>query len=507
MYRRLIVIVLGILLMTNLKANIQVTTHQGKLEGFETEDSFAYLGIPYAAAPVGDLRWRAPQSAPTWKGLRSAKDYGPDCAQAPFPPDAAPIRTAPSEDCLYLNVWQPKATEQGKLQPVMVWIHGGGFVNGGASPAVYSGERFARDGIVLVSINYRLARFGFFAHPLLVDEGYGGNFGFLDQIAGLEWVQSNIEQFGGDPNRVTIFGESAGGMSVHALLQSPLARGLFQQAIIQSGGGRERTLPTPSLAQGATIGAQFINELGVSVSTASELRALPTESIVAGLNMMTMGSQTLSGPMIDGQTLLGSPIDAASAGLHAPVPVMIGANSADGFPFIQDKSKVFSSFGNLESQARALYDPDGTTSGMIVATATSADAMMIEPARAVARTLADKQPVWLYRFGYAVPQFAKAMGGAPHATEIPYAFDTVDFRKGLNLPEMIPEEAPVARLMHQYWVNFARTGDPNGAEVPTWPKATATTDDVQVLDGQGARHSPDPLKQRLDFVMGRAAPQ
>lgn len=493
--------------MTNLKANTVVTTQHGKLEGFETRDSLAYLGIPYAAAPVGELRWRAPQAVADWEGLRSAKAYGPDCAQAPFPPDAAPIRTTPSEDCLYLNVWRPKTAAPDELQPVMVWIHGGGFVNGGASPAVYSGERFARDGIVLVSINYRLARFGFFAHPLLVDEGYGGNFGFLDQIAALQWVQSNIEQFGGDPDRVTIFGESAGGMSVHALLQSPLARGLFQRAIIQSGGGRERTLPTPSLAKGAAIGAQFVSELAVSVSTAKELRALRTDLIVAGLNMMTMGSQTLSGPMIDGQTLLGSPIVAAKADLHAPVPVMIGANSADGFPFIQDKSKVFSSFGELEPQARALYDPDGTTSGMIVATATSADAMMIEPARAVARTLADKQPVWLYRFGYAVPQFAEAMGGAPHATEIPYAFDTVDLRQGLNLPEMIPEEAPVARLMHQYWVNFARTGDPNGAEVPSWPRSTSTTDSVQILNGEGAKHLVDPLKQRLDFAEQRAASQ
>jgi para-nitrobenzyl esterase len=209
-----------------------VSVAQGTLVGAEEGAVASFKGIPYAAPPVGDLRWRAPQPVAGWTGPRDATQYGHDCAQAPFPPDAAPIRTQPAEDCLYLNVWKPAGAAANARLPVMVWIHGGGFVNGGTSPAVYSGAAFARDGVVLVSLNYRLGRFGFFAHPALKAEGLGGNFGFLDQIAALKWVQANVAAFGGDPANVTVFGESAGGMSMHMLLQSPLARGLFARAII-----------------------------------------------------------------------------------------------------------------------------------------------------------------------------------------------------------------------------------------------------------------------------------
>jgi para-nitrobenzyl esterase len=469
-----------------------VPTQAGKISGATTNDVTVFKGIPYAAPPIGDNRWRAPQPVNAWSGERDATSFGADCAQTPFPPDFYPIATTPREDCLFLNVWKPTSAKANAKLPVMVWIHGGGFVNGGSSPAVYSGEKFARDGVVFVSLNYRLGRFGYFAHPALEKEGFGGNFGFLDQIAALKWVQANIAAFGGDPARVTVFGESAGGMSVHMLLQSPLARGLFQQAIIESGGGRDRTLPMSTVALAAKAGSGFAPGLD-----ATQLRALPAEQVTGNLNMMTMSQPGYSGPMVDGRTILGSSLDAINAGLYAAVPVIVGANSADGFPFVTDKDKIFAAYGKQEAEARKLYDPNGTVPGLELATQTSADRMFVEPARAVARALGKRQPVYLYRFSYAVPEIAKSMGGAPHASEIPYVFDTLAARQG-KAP--LPEEIAVAALTHKYWVNFAKTGKPDGKGVAPWPSADAGTTNVQIIDAAGSRNVADALMARLDFV-------
>ena len=479
----------------------QVTTTSGPVVGTTSGAISAFKGIPYAAPPVGENRWRAPQPVAAWTRPRDASHYANDCAQARFPPDAAPIATTPSEDCLYLNVWKPAATKAGAKLPVMVWVHGGGFVNGGSSPAVYSGENFARDGVVFVSLDYRLGRFGFFAHPGLAAEGSGGNFGFLDQIAALNWVRANIAAFGGDPDRVTVFGESAGGMSMHMLLQAPAARGLFAQVAIESGGGRDSTLPMPSLESAAKTGEAFAP--GASVA---DLRAIPADRITGNLSMMTMSQPGYSGPMIDGRTMLRSPIDAAQAGLDAKVPVLVGANSADGFPFMTDKAKIMAAFGADADKARALYDPSGSATGLALAVSTSADSMMIEPSRAIARALAARQPVYLYRFAYGRGKFADMLGGAPHASEIPYVFDTVGYRKD---PVVAAEETPVATLTHRYWVNFAKTGRPDSAgKVPAWPAVIPGDQTVHLIDGAkdggGARHAQDPLRTRLDFTEQRA---
>ncbi len=470
-----------------------VTVAQGTLVGAVEGTVASFKGIPYAAPPVGDLRWRAPQPAAAWSAPRDATQYGHDCAQAPFPPDAAPIRTQPAEDCLYLNVWKPAGAAANARLPVMVWVHGGGFVNGGTSPAVYSGAAFARDGIVLVSLNYRLGRFGFFAHPALKAEGLGGNFGFLDQIAALKWVQANVAAFGGDPANVTVFGESAGGMSMHMLLQSPLARGLFARAIIESGGGRDGTMLMPTMARAAKMGAAFAP--GVD---AAGLRALPEEKVTGNLSMMTMDQPGYSGPMVDGQTVLGAANDGAAAGIYAPVPVLIGANSADGFPRVTDKAAIFASYGADADKARALYDPQGTATGLVVGTMTSADRMFIEPARAVARLLASRQPVYLYRFAYAHPEPLAAMGGAPHASELPYVFDSLP---GRTQPKAIPAEQPVADMTHKLWVAFAKTGRPDGLPgLSPWPQVTPTDTTVHVIDATGAHQVEDPYRARLDFV-------
>ncbi len=475
----------------------QVAIGPGAVRGTVNGDVAAFLGIPYAAPPTGPNRWKPPQPPMQWTGERDATKHAPDCAQAPFPPDAAPIRTTASEDCLYLNVWAPKGAKPGARLPVMVWIHGGGFVNGGTSPAVYSGANFARDGVVLVSLNYRLGRYGFFAHPGLAEEGYGGNFGFLDIIAGMRWVQRNVGEFGGDPANVTVFGESAGGMAVHMLLHSPQARGLFAKAIVQSGGGRERAMPMASMAQAAAAGARF-----APGASAADLRSLPAARLTGDLSLARMAQADYSGPMADGRTVLGAPIDAARAGLFADVPIMIGATSADGFPGTEDKAMVFAGFGPDAERARKVYDPRGDKDGFVLATDTSADAAMIEPARAIARTLAPRQPVWLYRFSYQMPgEWARRVGGAPHASEIPYVFDTVAARA----EPMVPGEAGVATLTHRYWVNFAKCGTPDcGGGVPAWPRATADTTRVQIIDGDGGRHVQDPFTARLDFAEERA---
>ncbi|MCE7988551.1 MAG: hypothetical protein DYG89_45920 [Caldilinea sp. CFX5] len=225
--------------LTTAASTTLVQIDAGPIEGAIADDVLVFKGIPYAASPIGALRWRAPQPVPPWPDVRPATAFGNDCMQAPG--EAEPIQTTPDEDCLFVNVWRPAQGTPDDTLPVLAWIHGGGFVGGGTSIPYYDGSAFARQGIVVVTFNYRLGRFGFFAHPALLaaQEGPVGNFGYMDQIAALQWIQSNIAAFGGDPARVTLMGESAGGASVLTLLTSPMTKGLFHQAMIMSGGGRQ----------------------------------------------------------------------------------------------------------------------------------------------------------------------------------------------------------------------------------------------------------------------------
>ncbi|MGV1683865.1 carboxylesterase/lipase family protein [Sphingopyxis sp. NJF-3] len=483
-----------------------VKADAGAVQGVAEGQSIVYRGIPFALPPVGDLRWRAPQPAHRWSEVRVADQFGPDCMQIPYKADAAPLGVKPSEDCLYLNVWTPTKPSSAK-RPVMVWIYGGGFVNGGSSAPVYSGRAFAESGVVFVSFNYRLGRFGFFAHPALTREAAGaptGNFAILDQIAALKWVQDNIAAFGGDPNNVTIFGESAGGGSVHALATTPLAKGLFAKAIAMSGGGRDLMGPPSTAAQAEAIGAAFAGTKGVtgdSADTLTALRALPADAVMNGLNLMSLfgpSAKDFTPLYIDGQ-IVRRRVDAAyAAGDGAAIPMMIGANDADGFFFGGGLDQAYAPLAGVRAEAEKVYDPEGRKDAMRIGVAVSADMMFLEPARHVARIIAGRgQPVFTYRFGY-VPEYLRAkMPGAFHASELPFVFGTVDVRHGAAT---VPADRAAARLVHDYWVNFAKTGVPSATGGGRWSPYRTATDNVMIFDATGAHEEPDPIRARLDFV-------
>jgi para-nitrobenzyl esterase len=496
-----------------------VKTDAGPIAGKFADGVVAYKGIPYAAPPVGDLRWRPPQAPKAWTALRVADQYSNDCMQNPFPSDAAPLGTPPAEDCLYLNVWTPAKPGKAPL-PIMVWIHGGGFVNGGSSPAVYDGSHFARRGIVFVSMNYRLGRFGFFAHPALTAEnpkGPLGNYAFLDQIAALQWVKRNATAFGGDVGNVTIFGESAGGGSVNTLMISPLAKGLFHKAIVESGGGRARGVismrhirdTTPGGPPSAeALGAAFADKAGAKGEgppLLTALRSLPAAAIVNGMNLMNQQPDTYSGPMVDGQIVPSEAEPAFRAGQQARIPYMIGANSREfGFiPLPPDRTDaLFAAFGDDKEKAFRAYDPQGKGDKGEIGVQLISDQAMVEPARLLARLTAKTQPTWSYRFSYVASSLRASQKGALHATEIPFVFGTVRAKyEGATTPE---DEA-MGEVMNAYWAAFARGGDPNGEARPKWPAYTADQDVVMDFAVAGPAANPDPWRARLDFVERMAA--
>ena len=487
----------------------EVRTKSGVVAGAVANGVVSWKGIPYAAPPVGELRWRAPQPVAPWTGVRAATEYAHDCMQLPFPSDAAPLGTPPAEDCLYVNVWAPEKPASAKL-PVMLWIHGGGFVNGGSSPSVYDGSAFARRGVVLVSLNHRLGRFGFFAHPALTRESPNepvGNYGYLDQIAALRWVKDNVAAFGGDPGNVTIFGESAGGGSVNTLLASPLARGLFHKAIVESGGGRAGGLMAPrNLSEAEAVGVAFAKLAGVTGDDAAALaalRKLPPADLVRGLNLMTMGQQrdTYAGPMVDGKIVTEEPETAFRAGRQAKVPYLVGANNREfGFMPLPPAAVdgMLARFGADKDKVVAAYDPDQSGKMGEVGVGLMSDGAMVEPARLLARLAsASGQPTFEYRFSYVASSIRSDTKGALHATEIPFVFETVPAKYG---EAKTAEDESIAAAMNGYWVSFARTGDPNGEGRPKWPAYSAKDDILMDFGVGGPQAKPDPWKARLDLV-------
>jgi para-nitrobenzyl esterase len=509
-------------------APVQTTTvvklESGELRGVVGDGVASFKGIPYAAPPVGELRWRPPQPAAPWTGVRQAAEFGADCMQGRFgPPPAAgaPGPPAPSEDCLFLNVWRPASATSGAKLPVMVWIHGGGFVFGSGSFPMTSGAQFAKHGVVLVSLNYRLGRFGFFAFPALSrerPEEAKGNYAYMDQIAALQWVKRNIAAFGGDPANVTIFGFSAGGVSVHSLLASPMARGLFQKAIAESGGSRDSVLTARPLREDGvdpnypvsaeTIGLTFARSMGIEgadPAALARLRALRAEQVLqgapapAGANAPSIETT----PILDGKLVTETAETAYKAGRQPSVPLLLGSNSADTAGNrikATTKEQLFARYGQWSAQAKAAYDPDGSGDlGALIAKAND-DFGQAEPARFAANAFAAKgSPVYLYRFSYVQSAMREqSRAGAPHGGEIAYVFDTLSAGRG-GAPT--PEDLAVARMAHSYWVNFARTGDPNGPGLPPWPRHDPGKDLIFDFrpDGSGGA-GPDPRKARLDVT-------
>jgi para-nitrobenzyl esterase len=497
-----------------------VAVESGTLEGVVSGGVLSFKGVPFAAPPVGDFRWMPPQPAASWVGTRSADAYGPDCFQKPIEGDAAPLGSTLSEDCLYLNIWRPAEGGPGDKLPVMIWIHGGGYVNGGSSAAVFDGSAFARQGIVLVSINYRLGRFGYFAHPALTAASPRplGNYGTMDQIAALQWVQRNIAAFGGDPARVTIFGESAGGGSVLDLLASHPDEGLFHQAAVLSGGGRaflgglKLTEPSGPRHSAEELGVEFARRFGIT-DTGPEglaaLRRLSAEDIRGDLNMVALFAEEIlffvnlryqGGPAIDGTAVKGIPADVFRAGEAARVPLIIGATSADiGVSIPWTRRGVFAPFEAEGDAARAIYDPDGGRPFRELRAEVEGDRTMQEPARFIARRMAASgAPAWRYRFGYVAESEAAPGKGAGHASEIPFLFDTLDARFGDKATD---RDRAMAKAVNAYFANFAKGGDPNGAGLPGWPKADPAGSEMMIFTPDGIPVAgPDPWTARLDVV-------
>jgi len=500
---------------------LDVAVAGGQVRGVNEGEVLAWKGIPFAAPPVGELRWRPPQPVPAWAGVLNADRFKSDCAQEPFPADDAPLRVTPDEDCLGLNLWKP-AHAAGAPLPVLVWIYGGGFVNGGSSPAVYDGSAFAKNGIILVSFNYRLGRFGFFAHPALSAEARErgeplANYGYLDQIAALKWIQDNIAAFGGDPNNVTIFGESAGGTSVLHLLSTPMAAGLFHKASVLSGGGRGSLLGSLHLNQpgndgglsAEAVGLVFANKHGIEGEDAqalAALRALPAEALIDGLNLATLwqADETyVGGPILDGGIVFQTPQQALESGSWNQMPVLVGSTSADlGFPPAGDKAALFARFGANAQRAREAYDPGGDAPLETVRALMAMDQTMGEPPRFMSRQVsAQGLPAYFYRFSYVAESMrAEWTGGAPHASELPFVFNTVNARYGDDLTEADRQTAEAA---NRYWSNFAKTGNPNLPEVsglPEWPRHDATGNIVLDFTLEGPKALSDPWAARLDVI-------
>jgi para-nitrobenzyl esterase len=478
---------------------------QGDLTGVTEGKVESFKGVPFAAPPVGDARWRPPGPAPAWSGVKAADAFGPICMQAQRPG----FSQAMSEDCLTLNVWRPAGAKAGDKLPVMVWIYGGGFIFGGSPAPIYDGTHFAEDGVILVSFNYRVGKFGFFAHPAL-DKGPGpvANYGLMDQIAALKWVKRNIAAFGGDPANVTMFGESAGAISVNYLMGSPAAHNLFDKAISESGFGRSEPRPLKGADRSAeALGEAFAAANGIKGeddAAAKALRALPASALGAPTRL---GDPSFAGISLDGQIVTQGIAEAFVKGEEAHVPYMEGGNSYEAslFPQIADNPGPEIARLGEPAKVEAAY---GGKPGPEVAREILTDTMITEPDRHLARQMARQGlPAYVYHFSYVATGLRDTsfgQFGASHGSEISYVFGTlrdtpINFG-GREIPAATPEDHTISKAMHAYWVAFAKTGSPDSAGGPAWPRYEVASDEVIQFgeDGVHLRHDFD--KARLDLI-------
>ncbi|MBN1464668.1 carboxylesterase family protein [candidate division KSB1 bacterium] len=470
-----------------------VRTLYGVVQGVVNGDGsvLAFKGIPFAAPPVGDLRWREPQPPAAWDGVRDASHFCASCMQnrrfthLPNGPwsEEFMVQDSVSEDCLYLNIWTPAKTNADRL-PVLVYIHGGALTEGSGSIAVYDGEALAKKGIIVITINYRLGALGFLAHPELTAETphhFSGNYGFLDQVAALQWIKDNIAVFGGDPSRVTIAGQSAGAASVRALIASPLAADLFHRAITQSGStfSRGPMGGSPTLSEAEERGLEFARLKGAS--SLAELRALPAEAILADTQpAMRFGA------IIDGHFLTADMMAVFAEGGQNDTPFVTGLN-ADETRYRGDRGEAF----------QALY-PSGSEAETAAAEKTAGQ----EQSRLNAylwlayRAKTSKTDGYGYYFDRAIPWPEYPQFGAFHTGEVPYVFNNL---KMLARP-WTRVDTLVAEQMSSYWVNFVKNGDPNGPGLPLWAPYDSTRHEVMRLGEKMAMMPIAASEERLEFL-------
>lgn len=478
-----------------------VDVEGGQIEGYIQDSLKIFKGIPFAAPPVGDLRWKAPQPVQPWQGVKKTTEFAKGPIQGGNPENF-------SEDCLYLNVWTPAKTAQDKL-PVMVWIYGGGFSFGSTADPSHDGELLSRNGVVLVSITYRVGNLGFLCHPELTAENpnhVSGNYGILDQIAGLQWVKKNIDKFGGDPNNVTIFGESAGGISVSMLCASPLAKGLFQRAISQSGGsfGPSRATTYPgenmkTLAMAEQDGAQIAEKLGAK--SLADLRALPAEKYAGG-DMSGFGTW----PVVDGYVIKDDQYVMYQNGDFNDVDILVGYNS--------DEGASFSFADTYETHPKFVADRYGRFADTLLkAYPLTDEGKLNKTARDLMRDAAFGWQTWAWAslqsqkgkskvYLYYFDQHPADSEGSHHGMDVNYVFQHVTQGES---------DIALSKAMGLYWTNFAKTGNPDGEGVPHWPEFTTENQKVMYLTGpvpfEGTTPSLESMKVLDAYFAWRRTPE
>jgi len=463
----------------------------GGIEGASLGAVSVFRGVPFAAPPVGDLRWREPQPVAPWPATRQATSFGPRCMQLPRFSDMMFRSPAPSEDCLYLNVWTPAKLDRASREklPVLVYVYGGGFEAGDSSEKRYDGAAMAARGIVVVTMNYRLGVFGSLAHPELTagsPHHASGNYGLLDQVAALAWVRRNIAAFGGDPNHITIGGESAGSMSVSGLMASPLSRGLIAGAIGESGGLMQKFSPH-MLADAERKGAAFAQSIGAP--TLAALRAMPADQLLAAQDK---ANDLSSDPIIDGYFLTEPPSVTFGSGNAARVPLLVGSNSqeaagtavfGDGPPTVAAyRAGLTRVLGDKADAVFALYPVTTDADVLPMATALASDDFLALPTwKWFDLQRQAGAPTYYYYYAHVRPRFlldpgSKAGWGALHSAEIEYALGNLDVNPIYAWTE---DDRKVSATMSAYWANFIKTGNPNGPGLPVWHKASLDAGKIQ----------------------------
>ena len=476
----------------------------GEIAGTAVDGVSEFKGIPFAAPPVGDLRWKAPHPVRPWQGVKQTIRFGDACMQTGGGGGAGP-GIPYSEDCLYIDIWTP-AKSAGEKLPVIAWIYGGGFTGGATSNPLYDGTNFARKGVVFVSISYRVGPFGFLATPELSREsGHGsGNYGLLDMIAGLKWIQANVSRFGGDPSKVTILGHSAGGWGVSMLTASPLAKGLFRAAISESGANFAPPEDTPwagttlqTLRMAEQGGQGFLEKLGVHSLAAA--RALPADKVLAAVR----GAGARFWPPLDGYVNRGDQVLLWKQGRFNDTPILIGDVSDEGAAFgvrqttaAAFEERVRTDYGKSADAILATYphasDEEATRASTELASDTTFDWGQFTWARE--QSAHGKGKVHVYWFDKPTE---RDPNGSSHGMEVAYVFGNL----GLRGPAPSAEDRALSDQMQSYWVNFAKSLDPNGASLPPWPAFTAA-DPIVMRFGRDPGAAPDPIQSRLKVLDG-----